>query len=436
MTRIFAEPTQAGEYLFRRHAGEVLGTLVRRFGDLDLAEESLQDALVEALIRWPREGDPRNPASWLVTVAKSKAVDRIRRTQRRPDRESAALHRYRAPADEIDELAESLGDVGIGDDQLSLILLCCHPALNHETQVALTLRTVAGLTTHEIARGFMVELPVMAQRLVRAKSKIRRAGIPFGIPDQAKLAERIDAVMHVFYLVFNEGYASAQPNSFIRHELCGEAIRLGRTLNALVPEHAEAMGLLALMLLHDARAPGRVSAEGELITLEHQDRTMWRTAQIGEGIGLIDRAMTLRQPGRYQIEAAIAALHSSAPTAQATDWHQIDALYGSLQRFVPTPVIALNRAVARSMAVGPQAGLEMVAELVDDGALDHWYLLHSTRAELLQRAGRHEQALSAFRSAIELAPSATERRFLERRLDALAETRRSSAGRDRSGRAR
>ena len=318
------------EYLFRRHAGEVLGTLVRRFGDLDLAEEALQDALVEALARWPREGEPTNPAAWLVTVSRSKAIDRLRRAQMRPDREIIAFRRTPEPSDEVDDLTSMLADAHVADDQLALILLCCHPALNTEAQVALTLRSVAGLTTAEIARGFMVDLPTMSQRLVRAKHKIRHAGIPFGVPDTEHLTERIGAVMHVVYLVFNEGYASSHHDAFIRDDLCGEAIRLARTLNALIPDTPELMGLLALLLLTDARAPGRVDVDGELVTLEHQDRSLWRRTQIDEGVGLIDRAMVMRQPGRYQIEAAIAALHSSAPTAEVTDWAQIDALYGSL----------------------------------------------------------------------------------------------------------
>jgi len=413
-------PTQAVDYLFRRHAGEVLGSLVRRFGDLDVAEDALQEALVEALVRWPREGEPRNPAAWLTTVARSRAIDRLRRSQRRPDRETAAQRLSPTPPDEIDELAEILGDDLVADDQLSLILLCCHPALGRDAQVALTLRTVAGLTTDEIARGFMVDLPVMAQRLVRAKNKIRTAGIPFGLPDRAKLDERMEAVMQVIYLVFNEGYASARGDEFIRHALCGEAIRLGRKLRGLVSVDAEVMGLLALMLLHDARAPGRVDAQGELVTLEHQDRTRWRRSQIDEGVGLIDRAMELRRPGRYQIEAAIAALHSGAPTAAATDWAQIDALYESLRRFVPTPIVALNGAVARAMARGPDAGLELVEQLVADGSLDRLYLLHSTRAELLDRAGRVDEALASLRTAIDLAPSPIEQRFLQHRFDQLS----------------
>jgi RNA polymerase sigma-70 factor (ECF subfamily) len=352
-----------------------------------------------------------------VSVSRAKAIDRLRRAQRRPDKESAAQRREPAPLDDIDELAASLDDHHVADDQLALILLCCHPALNLDAQVALTLRTVAGLTTAEIARGFMIDITAMAQRLVRAKSKIRRAGIPFGIPDHSKLAERLDAVMHVIYMIFNEGYASAQEDAFIRHELCGEAIRLARMLNTLVPDQTEVMGLLAMMLLHDARAPGRIGAEGELITLDRQDRSMWRRTQINEGVALVDRALPLRSPGRYQIEAAIAALHSAAPTAEDTDWQQIDALYGSLRRFVPTPVVALNHAVARAMAVGPDAGLVIVDELIADGDLEHWYLLHSTRGELLHRAGRDNEAHVAFVLSVELAPSETERRHLQQRAE-------------------
>ena len=409
----------SAEYLFRRHAGEVLGTLMRRFGDLDVAEEALQEALVEALIRWPREGEPTNHAAWLTSVARSKAVDRLRRRQRRPDKESAAMRREAGPADEIEELAESLDGAGVADDQLALILLCCHPALNNDAQVALTLRSVAGLSTDEIARAFVVDITTMAQRLVRAKNKIRTAGIPFGVPHRERLDERIDAVMQVIYLVFNEGYASSRDDAFIRHDLCGEAIRLGRTLNELVPDHPEVTGLLALMLLADARAPGRLDAHGELVTLEHQDRSQWRRGQIEEGVGLLQRAMASKRTGRYQIEAAIAALHSAAPSAEMTDWTQIDALYQSLLRYVPTPVVALNGAVARAMAREPEAGLAMIDELIDLESMDRWYLLHSTRAELLRRAGRVDDARSEFVRAVALAPSETERSFLTDRLARL-----------------
>ena len=392
---------------------------MRRFGDLDVAEDALQEALIEALVRWPREGEPTNAAAWLTSVARSKAIDRLRRRQRQPDKESAAARRDPAPADEIEELAESLDAAGVADDQLALILLCCHPALNNDAQVALTLRSVAGLSTDEIARGFVVDVATMAQRIVRAKNKIRAAGIPFGVPQRERLDERVDAVMQVIYLVFNEGYASSRDDAFIRHDLCGEAIRLGRTLKALVPEHAEVTGLLALMLLTDARAPGRLDAHGGLVTLELQDRSLWRRGQIEEGVGLLQRAMAMKRTGRYQIEAAIAALHSAAPSAEATDWTQIDALYQSLLRHVPTPVVALNGAVARAMACEPEAGLAMIDEMIDLDAMDRWYLLHSTRAELLRRAGRFDDARTEFSRAVALAPSETERNFLSDRLTDL-----------------
>ena len=406
----------AAEYLFRRHAGEVLGTLVRRFGDLDIAEDALQEALVEALVRWPREGEPANPAAWLVTVARSKAIDRLRRARRGPDLELVAQRRELQPLDDIEELTAVLSDGRVVDDQLALIMLCCHPALNHEAQVALTLRIVGGLSTDEIARGFMVEPATMAQRLVRAKHKIRRAGIPFGVPDTDQLDARLEAAMQVIYLVFNAGYASTHDDAFIRHDLCGESIRLARLLVSLVPEQPEVLGLLALMLLHDARAPGRLDDAGELVILQRQDRSRWRHDQIEEGVGLVDRAMSAHLPGRYQIEAAIAALHSTAPSAEATDWHQIDLLYRSLLRYVPTPVVALNGAVARSMSDGPRAGLTMIDDLVVGAGLERWYLLHATRAELLRRAGLEDDARDELQRAIELAPSAVERQLLGRRL--------------------
>ena len=388
---------------------------MRRFGDLDIAEDALQEALLEALVRWPREGEPRNPAAWLTSVARSKAIDRLRRRQRQPDKEVAAARREPMLIEDIDELAFELDGGRVADDQLALILLCCHPALNNDAQVALTLRTVAGLSTEEIARSFLIDLSTMAQRLVRAKNKIRTAGIPFGVPHRDQLDERIDAVMQVIYLVFNAGYASTRDDAFINHDLCGEAIRLGRMLSTLVPSHAEATGLCALMLLADARAPGRLDDRGELVTLDRQDRSLWRRGQIEEGIALLHRALPMKRTGRYQIEAAIAALHSGAESAEATDWIQIDALYQSLLLFVPTPVVALNGAVARAMACSPDRGLQMIDQTIDTAELDRWYLLHSTRAELLRRAGREAEAQQAFEIAIALAPSETERRFLTTR---------------------
>ncbi|RIJ71230.1 hypothetical protein D1871_14490 [Nakamurella silvestris] len=399
------------EYLFRKHAGEVLGTLTRRFGDLDLAEEALQDAVVEALVRWPREGEPANPAAWLVTVGRSKGVDRLRRAARRPDLEATA-RRGRPMAADLDEWGTDLDTGRIADDQLSLILLCCHPALSVEAQIAVTLRAVAGLSTEMIAACFVVGTRTMAQRIVRAKARIRDAGIPFGVADNTVLGERLDVVMHVLYLVFSAGHTLSEGDDTLRPELCGEAIRLARTLTRLVPQEPEPLGLLALMLLHDGRSPGRVGPDGGIVLLEHQDRGSWRREQISEGAGLVDRAMQLRRPGRYQVEAAIAALHSCAPTAAATDWVQIDALYAVLLRWVPTPVVTVNAAVARAMVAGPAAGLVMVEELRTSGAVRDWYLLHATVADLLRRSGRHAEALAAVRRAIELAPSRAERMFL------------------------
>jgi len=400
------------EFLFRQHAGEVLGTLMRRFGDLDLAEEALQDALVEALTRWPREGEPANRVAWLVTVSRAKAIDRLRRGGRRPELELSAGGSVPGGFDPWDTAVDPVTSV---DDQLALILLCCHPALAVEAQIALTLRAVAGLSTATIARGFMVPASTMAQRLVRAKARIRDAGIPFGLPDRAALGRRLDVVMHVLYLVFNSGYAGTDAGGYLRPELCGEAIRLARSLSVLAPHEPEVLGLLALMLLHDGRAPGRIGPDGELRTLEQQDRSSWRHEQIVEGTGLVDRAMELHGPGRYQIEAAIAALHSSAPTAAATDWRQIDALYTALRRRVPTSVVALNAAVARGMASGPEAGLALIEECGLAESLRDWHLFHAATADLLDRAGRREPALGAVRRAIELAPTDAERRHLERR---------------------
>ena len=407
------EVEEAVARAFREEWGRVVATLIRSTGDWDLAEECTQDAFARALERWPADGVPRNPGAWLTTTARNRAVDRLRRGARgaAKERELAMTTDPPPPVDPDDD-----EDAGVTDERLRLLFTCCHPALPLEARVALTLRTLTGLSTEEIARAFLVPAPTMAQRLVRAKRKIRHAAIPYRVPPGHQLQERLPGVLAVVYLLFNAGYAASTGDALVRTDLTGEAIRLARTLVDLMPDEPEAQGLLALLLLHDARRPARTDAAGELVPLEAQDRSQWARAGIDEGVEFLDSALRRHQPGPYQIQAAIAACHATATTAAETDWVQIAALYAELGRHVPSATVELNRAVAVAMAAGAAAGLAVVDRLEADGALDGYHLLPATQADLLRRLGRHDEAAAAYRRALALDPSAAEVRYLERRL--------------------
>ncbi len=399
---------------FHDEWGRIVATLIRTTGDWDLAEECAQDAFARALERWPVDGVPRNPGAWLTTVARNRAVDRLRR-------EAVGAAKGRAAVDAVEasmlpDDPDHDRDGGVTDDRLRLVFTCCHPALALDTRVALTLRTLTGLTTAEIARAFLVPEATMAQRLVRAKRKIRNAAIPYRVPPAHLLAERLPGVLTVVYLLFNEGYSASSGAELLRVDLAEQAIHLARTLAELMPDEPEALGLLALLLLQHARREARVDATGDLVTLEHQDRARWDRAQIDEGVSVLEAALRLRHPGPYQVQAAIAACHDTAPTADDTDWPQIAVLYGQLAVHSPSPVVELNRAAAVAMADGPAAGLVLVDALDERGELRGYHLLPAARADLLRRLDRTAEAADAYRAALALDPPDADARYLRRRL--------------------
>jgi RNA polymerase sigma-70 factor (ECF subfamily) len=398
--------------IYAAEAPRVLATLIRLLGDFDAAEEAVQDAFVAAMEQWPHDGLPANPRAWLVSTGRNRAVDRMRRDSRLAEKADAIAAEVVHSAGLVERTDES----GVEDDRLRLIFTCCHPALAREAQVALTLRTICGLTTEEIARAFVVPVPTMAQRLVRATGKIRDARIPYRVPPAAELSERLDAVLAVVYAVFSEGYAATSGDELVRRELCGEAIRLARLLMDLMPDSGDIEGLLALMLLHDARRSTRTNALGELVLLEDQDRSQWNVEQIEYGAALVERALKRGPAGVYAVQAAIAALHATAPSAVDTDWGQIAALYAFLVQRTPNAVAELNHAVAVAMVDGPQQALLLIDAIEARGELRGYHLLHAARADLLRRLERYDDAASEYEKAFGLATLEPERRFLQERI--------------------
>jgi len=430
---------QTIDQTFRAESGRVLASLISAFNDFELAEEVMQEAFLVALEKWPKDGIPYNPAAWITTTSKNKAIDRLRRKQtlrRKMDElENELSAESNTAADQTFPFSLIENNDGFRDERLKLLFTCCHPALSTKAQVALTLHTLGGLTTKDIAHAFLTPVPAMAQRLVRAKRKIKNAGIPYEVPAHEQLPERVNAVLATIYLVFNEGYSAAAGDALLRQDLCTEAIRLGRVLTYLLADlrnatcayterlqstqEPEALGLLALMLLHHARRTARTDSAGLLIPLEEQDRQQWDRSVISEGVAILDQALALRQPGPYQIQAAIAALHAGAKTAADTDWPQIEKLYAALQQHIPSPVVQLNHAVALAMAYGPACGLNLLDKLTTEPSLEKYHLFHAARADLLRRQQKNRAAIDAYRKAFDFATNGTEQSYLQRRIDEL-----------------
>jgi RNA polymerase sigma-70 factor (ECF subfamily) len=403
------------ESVFRNEAGRIIAGLIRVSHSFDLAEEAMQDAFAAAVVSWRAEGIPANPAAWITATARRKLIDYARREQTRRNNEDQLLYEHvlRSNASE-EEMSRPFED-----DRLRLIFTCCHPAINKEAQIALTLRTLGGLTTPEIARAFLVLESTLAQRLVRAQRKIQRARIPYEVPAPDRLPERLSAVQAVLYLIFNEGYSASSGDNLVRRELCAEAIRLARTLAELIPDNPESMALLALMLLHDSRRDARSNRDGQLVTLEEQDRSLWHLDQIAEGTRLVERALGRRNVGPYQLQAAIAAVHAEARTAEETDWKQIAALYGILNASQASPIVSLNHAVAIAMSESLERGLALIDRLGSAGELDSYHLYHAARADLLRRMGRYKEALESYERGLALTTNAVELRYLRRRISEL-----------------